>query len=241
MLYLDQILTNGSSGIIKVDCPTFDKGRVVITGFCPDDVTVSLGNEWGSIMPGLETLTQLSQFLDDGSIISWLSGTKACWKGSKPLTIPITFYVFSYSEGKDAIKTIEPLIELAGVAQGNTEDSPSNLIKFAKAVLPDSWGDKIDTIGKDIMIRVHAGYQVDPFEGNTKYIERSKNVSDADYTVKISIGSQITLDRLLLSSIQITHSNIQVRGGKPLYVKVQADFRTVGVPTLDDIKRWYKG
>lgn len=196
-------------------------GYKSIEAFCTDDITISLGNEWGSILPQLKSIMQFSQLGNEGNVVNWLSGTKASWLGNKPLTFPLTFYVFSFSPERNALNIIEPLIELAGVSEGGGR---FDLSFFGL---------------EDAGVRVHNGYRVAPFENNTEYIQRSLTPKNDNATITVHLGDQLVIDNLLLGDIQITHSNIQVARGVPLYVKVQANFRTVGVPTVYDIQRWY--
>lgn len=193
---------------------------IPIKVFCTEDITVNLGNEWGSILPALGSITQFSQLGNEGNVVTWLSATKAAWKGCKPLTLPLTFYVFSLHEGMNALTTIEPMLEFAGIG--------------------DSTGNRFNFLGIDeATINVHGGYKVDPFQNNVSYIDTSKASQNNNSTFKVHLGDQVVIDNLLLGDIQVTHSNIYVDSGIPLYVKVQANFRTVGVPTIYDIKRWY--
>ena len=195
-------------------------GYKALRAFCTEDITITLGNEWDSILPNINTLTKISQYWNEGNIVTWLSSTKASWKASKPLTFPLTFYVFSFSRDQEsALKLIEPLVEFAGIDQGNGRWDAFNLSGNS--------------------IRVHGGYRVDAFESNEQYIQKSIFTKDDNSTFKIHFGNKICIDNLLLGNIQVTHSNVYVESGVPLYVKVQANFRTVGVPTIYDIRRWY--
>ena len=195
-------------------------GYTAIRAFCTDDVTINLGNEWGSILPSLGSITQFSQLGNEGNVVTWLAGTRASWRGNKPLTFPLTFYIFSLHRGANALNIIEPMLEFAGVG--------------------DSSGSRFNFFGIDeATVRVHGGYKVNPFQNSSSYIETSKTSQNNNATFKVHLGEQVCIDNLLLGDIQVTHSNVYVDSGVPLYVKVQANFRTVGVPTIYDIKRWY--
>lgn len=190
-----------------------------LRAFCTEDVSISLGNEWGSILPNVSAITNFSQLWNEGNVVTWLSATKASWKASKPLTFPLTFYVFTLSKNESALKLIEPLVEFASVDQGNGRFDIFNLSGNS--------------------VRVHGGYRVNPFESTEQYIHSSQFTEDDNSTFKIHLNNKVCIDKLLLGDIQVTQSNIFVQSGEPLYVKVQANFRTVGVPTVYDVRRWF--
>ena len=243
MLYLDKILadTGFGSGVITIDIPipqaigytsgffganqkVVEGGHKIIRGFCTDDVTLSLANKWGSVLPGIEGLTELSQWFGTGEVISYLAASQAAWKGSDPINVPVTFYLFSRKEknGGNALKQVESLLELACILEDNTGLANDSQWK------------------SNFMIRVHNGYRVQPFQGNTKYID-TRLKREEDFTVTVTLGSQLTIPNLLLSDIKVTHSTIQVAKGVPLYIKVDATFRSVGIPTVEEIRKMYGG
>ena len=90
-LYLDQIISS-NSGTVQIVLPSGTK----IKGILTEDPTYSVQNNWGPILPGIGSLSEMAQLADNTNIVAFINASSAGWKGTEPLTISLQFILINY-------------------------------------------------------------------------------------------------------------------------------------------------
>lgn len=210
-LYLDQIISS-NSGTLQIALPSGAKIKAILT----EDPTYSVQNNWGPILPGIQTLSDISQMADSTNIIAFINASSAGWKGTEPLTISVQFILLNYKRGLNIKKQIKELAKMAALEQA--------------------------TNGGGALVQVHGGYSNKFFADNkTLFIDADANNGNSSLAstttglITVTIGNQLRIKNLLLADLQVTHSATQVASGEPLFIKAEASFRTYRAPLTSDI------
>ena len=210
------------------DSETYNGSYTNVVAFLAEDPTISMKNSWDAIIPDATSLSDFSQLSGMGAV-SWLSTSKAAWKGTDPITLNLTFYLLTYRTA-----------QIAGTA--TKQEDPRNMpvteqaARFAGllAVSPKTseqgtGGGKFAQYG----INVHGGYRANYFEPNTDFrgdqeneaseerysrflsnIEEQAFLDDADGTIQIIIngGGKPTMyfTKMLLADATFTPSPVRV-------------------------------
>lgn len=220
---IQKLMDTGKSGAVTFTLPKPDgKGyQTPITGCLIGDISIKLSNKFQAVLPNIDALTLASQIItNDQNALAWTASTQSAWMGSEPLRLSIPFYLFSFNES-DNIK--------------------SKISMFRQLLAP------YQVSGSSFTIKVHGGYNPDVFEGswndasvpagtlsngNNDIVNNLKTSNAMGYNqglIKIQIGSQITLDKMLIEDLVTENSQIQVADGNPLYIKATATFKSYRV------------
>ena len=177
----------------------------LVTGFLIDDPQITMKNNWEAIIPDTTSLSDFTQLAGMGPV-SWMSTSKAAWKGTDPISLTLNFYLLTYRTA-----------QIAGT-NTNAED-PRNMpvseqaAKFAAllAVSPKSAG---DTAGKFAQygINVHGGYRANYFEENTDF---SGDTPDGGQNRRYRLNLGNSTEQEFLNDGDGTIQIIINGGGKP--------------------------
>lgn len=247
----------------------YNGGYTNVIGFLSEDPSVSMKNSWDAIIPDATALSDFTQ-LAMGSQVSWLSTSKAAWKGTDPITLSLNFYLLTYR-----------MAQVAGTQQG--KEDPRNMpiteqaARFAAllAVSPKGTGEGSGKFAR-YGINVHGGYRANYFEDNVDFTGDKKNeaseernkrlmgdenqwINDTDGTISIIINGSgkptMYFNKMLLADATFTPSPVRcgywttssegkkqfVQTSEPLYIKITATFRLAHVATVGDAINMFTG
>ena len=217
-LFLQSIVANGSSspgsGSVTFTLPMSDGSHNanIFTAWLAENPTFKLGNNWQATMPSMDSVTKFSNIVDtDASVISWLAGAQSAWMGVEPLTIALTFYLFSMD--------------------------PNSNIKSKEFMLGSLCTPYQKGGSQDVTAIVHGGYKPDILSDtstNSKYTNMDESAGLNRGLITVKIGHQITFTQMLLVDITPEHSALEVADGNPLYIKFNASFKTYRPITSDE-------
>lgn len=211
-LFLQKILSGGKSGLIELSLPDPDisKPYTTLRGYLAENAAPKLGNSWQQVLPSPEAYTKLTNMLTSSKdVVTWLAGAQSAWVGSEALTIPISFYLFSIDENS---KIKKEYLKLAGLSVPN---------------VPSSGGTQ------DLAGTVHGGYKPDILnDTSADYVQN--NVNNRGF-ITIRIGSQLVLTKMLLVDTTPEYSMLEVKDGNPLYIKVNATFKSYRPLSYDEL------
>ncbi len=210
MLLLNQIANKGKSGVVKINLPSSGGGEpTTLTGFLSDNVSIRLGNSWQTVLPDTSDLTKFQGAIGSQTITTWLNSSQSVWTGAEPLTVGITFYLFSISESSSIKKDV---------------------LKLKKLAVPHREG--------NASISVHGGYSPDILAKSSATSDIINNdVSGLQKgLISIEVGNQFKLKGMLLVDIVSENSSVEVKNKNPLYIKVTANFKTFMVITDDQLE-----
>lgn len=242
-MFISDILTSSDkyqSGIVRLTIPKADGSGFYsdpIVGLIENDISFKLGTTWGSIIPNMSSLSEFTQIIDSQNIFSWVSSSTAAWKGTEPFQFDLTFYLvtYKYKQTPSILTQVERLASLCAL-----------------------YADK-DNFAT---VKVHGGYKMHLADANnsgTNSTGRSyftsgdlKNMSPVDLATKVyetgseglivmELGNFMRIPKLLINNMTFTPSSVQVEDKVPLYVKVDASFRTHRALLVKDIEYMFGG
>ena len=251
--------TADSPSVVELAIPTYTastqaRETVTLTGLLNSDITISLKNKFGALLPDMSALSDIAQVLHSANIAAWIGASSQLWKGTDPINLPLTFYLINYKPGLDYEKGLKALAKLAAM------DPVGN----------EGLADKAS-------VNVHGGYMVDAFANNAeqggfggKFIERGfggkfkshkidflegagrwwsgeyATAARYDGTIAVRIGKSIKLSKLILTKCEITPSVIEVcrsngKDVKPLYYRVSVNLMTCRAALTSDVDEIFGG
>jgi len=208
---LIQNLTSTKSGTVTFTLPVAEgngKFEKPVVGYLIGDVSIKLTNKWQAVLPNIDAVTLASQIIGDSNeAYAWIRSTQSAWMGAEPLRLSIPFYLFSLNKDSRISEKI-------------------NL--FRKLTVPY----KVN--GSEYKVKVHGGYRPDLFDGDVDSITGAGKIKidsgdgfdNETGLIKINVGNQFHLTRMLLEDIVTDNSSVQVADGNPLYIKATATFKS---------------
>ena len=222
-MYFYKLLATENSGVIKMrlPIPTEDGSSYKsFTALLEDGVRIKTENKWGTLVPSLESLSQISQLLDNANIISWVNGSSAAWESTSPIDVSFQMRLITFDSDSDILKQMAMLQSLTSLfvsgaltvkAHGGyknnywtTNDNPAWDLKSAKG--------QGGNLGKNL-------------------------ITDAeDGTVAISFGN-LTISNLLVNNISANISKVLCRNNQPLWIKLDVSLRGVKALLTQDLDK----
>jgi hypothetical protein len=180
-----------------------------IRGCISDNVTLRMGNVWQDALPNFNRITHATGMINGNEdTATFLTGLQSIWIGAEPLTLTLPFYLFSLNSSSDVRGDLSKLQRLTSV------EKKSNFSGV-----------------------VHGGYKPLLVEGSGGvFTQIDSKVGRSEGFIKIKIGSQLTLRKMLLVSIAPEFSSIEVQNGNPLFIKVTATFKSYRPLYQDELK-----
>lgn len=242
-----------------------DKGYTIVQAFLSEDPVINMKNNWESVIPDATALSDFTQLAGIGAT-SWISTSKASWKGTDPVTVTLNFYLLTYR-----------MSQLRGDSK-NPQDMPvtQQAARFAQLLAISPKTNSVSS-GKlsDFGINVHGGYRANYFEANedfsgnksnqasenayrTLYGNLDADLDNYDGTIQFVIngGGHTTavFTKMLLADATFTPSPVRCgywttgtgervfhTSKEPLYIKVSATFRLMHAATVKDAVRIFTG
>lgn len=249
-----QQMADQVAGMVTFGLPDCNGGAVTIDGFLIEDPSISLKNNFESIIPDLQGVNDFMQ-LANIDTTSWLSTSKMAWKGTDPMTVTFNFYLLTWS--KD---------QLTGAKMPISKEASY----FARllAVSPGGTSGLSETLG----VTVHGGYRPDYFQRNNEFkipstvtAEKFQEVdfyhADTNGTCTIVVNGggnrTLTFTKMLLTDATFTPSTVRagywsgdinkgnpntfIKSKEPLYIRISASFKLMHATTVEDATRLFTG
>lgn len=230
-MYIENLLNNNETppGTVSLILPNAnaDGGTHTIKGLIEQDVAFDMGVSWGSIIPNMESLTQFSQIVNNQNVFTWVSSSSAAWKGTDPFNFKITFWLVTYKYGQYPIK--QQALALAKLCALYCDGE-----NFATAKVHGGYTLNLGDSNKSFR---NIGFDKD-FNPNSKIL--SKLVKQNQGLITMKLGGSLTIDKLLVEKVTLTPSSVQVDKDTPLYIKVDATFRTNRALLVSDLENMFQ-
>ena len=217
-IFLDYFMpgTADSPCVVTLSLPDGTEFRALTTS----DITVSLGNKFGSLIPDTTALSDISQMFNNTNVAGWIGASTQVWKATQPVSLSLELYLINYKAGLGYREKLKSLAKLAAVA-------PSDY-----------------SIGQSVTYKVHGGYAPDVFLDNNKQINWSSSglasqINNGSIlsnmtkgTITMKVGSKFKLRNLVLTKLDIQQSIVEVYnpnyGGEPepLYYRLNVSLMT---------------
>ena len=259
-LYIQEIFdkntTNPSS--LKLLIPTISssggEGSQLLCGLLASEPTIVTGNKWGPILNDISLLSFFASLAQMSSIPSWIGASVQCWKGTDPLRINLDFYLVNYSRGlklEQGLKALTKLTSLTG-AQGTftsvyvhggymAKPLATNAARFNNSI-----ADKVNNgqMFSDIANPEEGKNWIDKF--NDWSATWSTDVNNNKGCVSIVIGNKVKIGGLLVASVNVTPSIVEVCSSEdvnddplPLYYHVTLSLIGNRPLISDDVDKMY--
>lgn len=134
---------------------------VIVDGFLVDNPTINMKNEWGSLLPDITSLNDYAQLAGVG-MTSWLSTSKAAWRGTDPITLTLSFYLLTYRKA-----------QIDGTGTGRDLPVSKQAAYFAQLAALRTGDHGID-------VGVHGGYRPDVYQRNSDFAGAGKTENMAN-------------------------------------------------------------
>jgi hypothetical protein len=228
-LFLSNILNKdtaqGKSGVVEFTLPTYvvtTKDTVIVNktetlrGWLSESPSYKLGNTWQPMLPSMDALGKASQAMTSSKeVVAWLGGAQSAWVGASPLEISLSFYLFSIDNTSKIKKELLKLLKLSVISAGQDTTDPKVIV----------------TTGM-----VHGGYKPQLIDDRIGGSLNNTIKEDAtEGFISIKIGNQLTLRRMLLVDVTPEHSSLEVPDHNPLYIKVNASFKSYRPITVSEL------
>ena len=233
----------GTSDTPSVVTLTLPSGKT-FKGLLSSDVSIQLSNKFGNLLPGVEMLTDLAQALGAVNIPAWIGASAQAWRGTEPVKFNLEVYLVNYKPHLGYEKNIRELASLATISEGDGMYGGTShlLVQVHGGYAPDAFAsnkqhftDKNQYFAQKNDQNVTGGptepEKIDNLEstGGTLWNDRGAQYKG---TIKVKIGNRFTLPNLLLTSISITPSVVEVYSPtagekpKPLYYRISMGLMT---------------
>ena len=222
-LYIDKFYSPESRApgkiILKIPVINSKENYKDIAGIMLTEPTFTSSNKWGTILGDVTSdLNDLQSLLGSPNMFSWIGASVMCWKGTEPLKFNADFFAVNYSPNLGLEEAIKSLMALTSLSSGDYAES--------------------------VTVKVHGGYQPKVLYNNEEQTFNGIVKDNQDMkaegqflagggitpgTVIVCIGERITLTNLLVSSVNVTPSLVEVcsvngDNVKPLYYKINVSF-----------------
>lgn len=163
--FISSIASN-CAGTAIFRLPSVSGEEYIVQGFLTDEPTINMGNTWESAVPDISSLNDFMQIANEGPV-SWISTSKAAWKGTAPITVDLNFYLLSFNteqiKGNSTVDNMPVSKQAAAFAQLAAVEGKSEAAS-------NGFFDRLK-------VKIHGGYTPNYFEGN-------ENFSTGAYTEK---------------------------------------------------------
>ena len=257
-LYIQDIFNENSTNpsSLHIGFPVANKNGgkpdvQTLSGIIASEPTIVTGNKWGPILNDVSMLSFFGSLAGMKSLPSWIGASAQCWKGTDPIRINLDFYLINYKRGLNLEKKLNYLTKLTSL----TLDRNSLTSVFVHGgYIVDPFHTNASRFNNSVADNTNNGQPYSPevqqeynnslrgswneFVSSTnKYLLGSESTVG---TVAISIGNKITISRLLVASINVTPSIIEVPDNKSLYYHVTMSLHGCRPLLSDDIDEIYR-
>ena len=245
--------TSDSPSVARIILPDQSHFEALVSS----DISVQLANKFGNLLPGVEMLSDIAQMVGSVNIPAWIGASVQGWRGTDPVKLNLELFLINYKPDLNYEEKIRKLVKLCtisksgmnGVAGHWTEQVhggystkasafASNLQYFDRKE-SDYWSKKDDWNNPE------RNFQDLTTMGQTIFSGVGGKAGFPG-TLTISIGNRFELRELLLTSISVTSSNVEVyspsagESPKPLYYKLSISVMTCRTALETDVDIMFK-
>ena len=240
--------TKDSPSIARIYLPD----NTQFEGLLTSDVSIQLGNKFGALIPGVEMLSDLAQLAGGKNLPAWIGTSTQGWRGTDPIKFSLDMYLINYKPKLDYERKLRDLVSLAAVAPGKTMagDNSGWSVQAHGGYSPDVFlnnaGRYLDTGAVDIASWAQSedrNVKQDNMQATANALARASFAGEQNEgTLTVTIGNRFRLSNLLLTSVSVTPSIVEVysptsgEGPKPLYYRVNGSFMTCRCAITKDVE-----
>ena len=216
------------------------------------DVSVQLSNHFGNLLPGTEVLAGLAQAIGAVNIPSWIGASVQGWRGTDPIKFTLDMFLVNYKPHLNYEKSLKKLASLATVSPSSRTGALAHVthqVHGGYETNASAFASNVQFFEKSASMYLESKKDGNVQQDDTRdYLnltnlgnETLSRTANFKGTLTIKIGSRFTLKNLIMTSITITPSVVEVYSHtagerpKPLYYKISASFMTCRAALSTDI------
>ena len=253
--YIDNFMpgTADSPSIARIILPDTSSFSALVSS----DISVQLANKFGNLLPGVEMLSDIAQLVGAVNIPAWIGASVQGWRGTDPIKLSLELFLVNYKPNLNYEESIRKLTKLCTVSRSDRDgvsghwtqqvhggystkaSAFASKTQFLDRKESDYWTKKDDWNNPQQNVENLTQF------GNAIWNGAGGNASFPG-TLTISIGNRFELRELLLTSITVTNSNVEVYSPsagdkpKPLYYKLSISVMTCRTALETDVDIMFK-
>ena len=221
------------------------------------DVSVQLSNHFGNLLPGTEMLAGLAQAIGAVNIPSWIGASVQGWRGTDPIKFTLDMFLVNYKPGLKYESTLKKLASLATVSPSSRTGASAHIthqVHGGYETNASAFASNIQFFESSASMYLQSKKDGNIQQDDTQnYMNVTRLGNEAlsrsasfKGTLTIKIGSRFELSNLIMTSITITPSVVEVfsptsgERPKPLYYKITASFMTCRSALSTDVNSMFK-
>ena len=229
------------------------------TALVANDVSVQLSNKFGNLLPGVEMLSEIAQAVGAVNIPAWIGASVQGWRGTDPIKLNLELYLVNHTPGLNYEEKLRRLAKLATISKSSMNGPGGHITQQVHGGYSTTASAFASNL--QFMDREDTDYIAKRKDGNKQ--DDSTTYQNLDVlgqsiwsgrggkakfpgTLTICIGTRFELRELLLTSLTITPSLVEVYSPsvgekpKPLYYKVYMGLMTCRTALESDVNFMFK-
>ena len=246
--YIENFL-QGSSDAPSVAILTLPD-KTEITALISNDITVQLTNRFGNLLPGTETLAGLAQALGAVNIPSWIGASVQGWRGTDPIKFSLELFLVNYRPNlgyEEKLKSLARLGTISRANKGNILDHITHQVHGGYETDASAFASNLQFLDRNpnnyFEGNIDGNTQQDQYQRLETLGEAVESPGRAKFkgTISIKIGHRFRLSELIMTSLAITPSVVEVYSPtagerpKPLYYRLSLGLMTCRAALATDV------
>ena len=248
--------TSDTPSVATIILPSGDTFK----GLLANDVSVQLNNRWGNLLPGVEMLSDIAQAVGSVNIPSWIGASVQGWRGTDPIKLNLELFLVNYEPKLGYESKLKELAKLATISKSSRTDMGghfSQQVHGGYSTTASAFASNLDYFG-----RSESDYYIAKKDGNALLTDEQKaqnmaNLGESIWsapggkarfpgTLSVKVGNRFELRELILTSLSITSSSVEVyspssgESPKPLYYRVSMSVMTCRTALSTDVDFMFK-
>lgn len=256
--YIDSFMpgTADTPSIVTVTLPNKTSFKALLAS----EISIQMNNRFGNLLPGTEMLSDIAQLIGSVNIPGWIGASVQGWRGTDPIKFNIEMYLVNYKPKLGYESKLRELAKLATISPGEGMNGGASHLTYQVhgGYNPDAFASNkyqfIDnsSVANDpnisgLLDNDQKKKQLGVMEaaGNDA-LELAKKGANHEGTLTIRIGTRFQLNNLLMTSLNITPSVVEVYSPtageqpKPLYYKVSISVMTCRAALFTDVEKMFR-
>lgn len=235
---------------IEIQLPNTENG--IIRGILDGDLSVSMGNSFGPLIPDLVVLQDFFALANINAAPSWIGASAQMWRGTNPISFSLDMYLVNWKPDLQYEEQLRALGSFCTLSNGgNNGFTDKFIVKVHGGYRPNFLDSNKQFFSMSALDNASQEQEADDTQKGSTIIESTKeietNLNKGDGTITVRIGNHFRLGFLLLTRLDVSPSSVEVYsprvGGKkkPLYYRVGMSFQTARAALNTDLTGVFGG
>ena len=245
--------TADTPSIAYIDIPQAGEAPIQMKALLATDVSIQLANQFGNLLPGTEVLAGIAQAVGVVNIPSWIGASVQGWRGTAPIKLNLELFLVNYRPNLGYEEQLKALTRLATVSKSSRDDILGHIthqVHGGYDTNASAFASNLQFLEKTPSMYLQSRKDNNIFKDETNdYLNLAKlgtevsNRGAAKFngTLEIRVGNRFKLKDLILTSIAVTPSSVEVYSPrlserpKPLFYKISMSVMTCRTALSTDV------